>query len=63
MNGKKQLKEIRKLKGFLTELELMGEYETADVIRQDLEAYEKELQADNSKKLRLRKLKKDCILY
>lgn len=36
MSLKKQAKEIWKLMGIVTQLELSGEYETADVIRQDI---------------------------
>ena len=62
MTVKKQLEQLEELKKVVVQLELIGEYEVAEVARQDIAEYEKELQANDSMKLRPRKLKKDCIL-
>ncbi len=62
MNYKRQLKELEKMKSVVLELELIGEYEMADVVRQDIAEYEKELKAKDLPKLEKRKLQKGFIL-
>ena len=62
MTVKKQLEQLEELKKVVVQLELIGEYEVAEVARQDIAEYEKELKAKDLPKLEKRKLQKGFIL-